>query len=73
MTIGGVLTFNSFDPVNDEILATFPIYSHDDVNRVVTAAHEAAFGWQALGFTGRRKVLLTWSKLLTNELKSAQH
>ncbi len=69
MTIGGVLTFNSFDPVNDEVLGTFPIYSQDDVNRVVTAAHEAASGWQGLGFTGRRKVLLAWSKLLTDRIE----
>jgi len=69
MTIGGVLTFNSLDPVNDEILATFPVYTQDDVSRVVTAAQEAAPGWQVLGFSGRRKVLLTWSKLLTDRIE----
>ena len=68
MTIGGVLTFNSLDPVNDEIVATFPIYTQDDVSRVVTAAAEAAHGWQKLGYFGRRKVLLEWSKLLTDRI-----
>ena len=62
------VTFDSYDPVNDEILATFPIYSLVDVNRVVTAAQEAAPGWQNLGFTGRKRVLLAWSKLLTDRI-----
>lgn len=64
-----ILTFNSLDPVNDEILATFPIFTQDDVNRVVTSAHEAAPGWQALCFSGRKKVLLSWSKLLTDRIE----
>lgn len=69
MTTEGVLTFNSHNPVDDEILETFPIYSQDDVTRVVTAASEAALGWQRLGFTGRRKVLLAWNKLLTDRIE----
>ncbi len=69
MTIGGVLTFNSLNPVNDEILATFPIFSQDDVARVVTSAAEAAPAWQSLGFHGRRKVLLAWGKLLTERIE----
>ena len=68
MTIGGVLTFNSLDPVNDEIIATFPIYTQEDVNRVVTATQEAAPGWRALGFSGRKRVLLAWGKLLTDRI-----
>lgn len=63
------VTFDSYDPTNDEVIATFPIYSQDDVNRVVTAAHEASPGWQGLGFTGRTKVLLSWSKLLTDRIE----
>ena len=62
------VTFDSYDPVSDEILATFPVYSDDAVNRIVTAAHEAAQGWQRLGFAGRRKVLLAWSRLLSDRL-----
>jgi len=68
MTIGDVLTFNSLDPVNDKILATFPIYTSDDVARVVIAAREAMAGWQELGYNGRRKVLLAWSQLLTDRI-----
>lgn len=68
MTIGGVPTFNSLNPVNNEILATFPIFSHNDVARVVTSAAEAGPAWQSLGFYGRRKVLLAWSKLLTDRI-----
>jgi acyl-CoA reductase-like NAD-dependent aldehyde dehydrogenase len=68
MTIGNVLAFNSLDPVTEEIIGTFPIYSQDDVKRVVTSAHEAASDWRALGYSGRQKVLLAWSKLLTNRI-----
>jgi acyl-CoA reductase-like NAD-dependent aldehyde dehydrogenase len=68
MTIGGVLTFNSLNPVNDEIIGTFPIYTQDDVNRVVTSTQEAASGWRALGYSGRKRVLLAWSKLLTDRI-----
>jgi len=66
--MGTFVTFESRNPVNDEVLETFPVYTHDDVNRIVTSAHEAAPGWQGLGFTGRRKVLLAWSKLLTDRI-----
>lgn len=68
MTTVGVVTFDSLNPVNNEILATYPIYTQDDVQRVVTSAREASLGWQALGFSGRRKVLLAWSKLLTDRI-----
>lgn len=68
MTTVGVATFDSLNPVNNEVLETYPIYSHEDVQRVVTSAHEASPGWQSLGFSGRRKVLLTWSKLLTDRI-----
>jgi len=64
-----LVTFDSYDPVSDEILATFPIYSQDDVNRIVTSAREAAPRWLALGYAGRRKVLLTWSKLLADRIE----
>lgn len=67
--MGTFATFNSLDPVNDEILATFPIYTQEDVSRVVVAAREAATGWLALGFSGRRKVLLGWSKLLADRIE----
>ena len=66
--MGALLSFNSFNPVNDEVIATFPIYTQDDVARVLTSAREAAPKWQALGYFGRRKVLLEWSKLLTDRI-----
>lgn len=68
MTTVGVATFDSLNPVNDEVLASYPIYSQDDVQRVIASAQEAALGWRGLGFPGRRKVLLTWSKLLTDRI-----
>jgi acyl-CoA reductase-like NAD-dependent aldehyde dehydrogenase len=68
MTIGDLFTFNSLDPVDDKIIATFPIYTQDEVNQAVTTAHEAAAAWRTLGFSGRKKVLLAWSKLLTDRI-----
>jgi acyl-CoA reductase-like NAD-dependent aldehyde dehydrogenase len=68
MTTVEVTTFNSLNPVDSEILATYPIYTEYDVQRVVTSAREASLGWQALGFAGRRKVLLAWSKLLIDRI-----
>jgi acyl-CoA reductase-like NAD-dependent aldehyde dehydrogenase len=68
MTIGDVFTFNSLDPVTEEIIGTFPIYTKDQVNDAVTAAQLAARGWRTLGFTGRKHVLLAWSKLLTDRI-----
>lgn len=68
MTTVEVATFDSLNPVNNSVLATYPIYSQDDVQRVVTSAQGACGGWRLLGFSGRRKVLLTWSKLLTDRI-----
>lgn len=68
MTTVGADTFDSLNPVDSEVLANYPIYTQYDVQRVVTSAREASPGWQALGFSGRRKVLLAWSKLLTDRI-----
>jgi acyl-CoA reductase-like NAD-dependent aldehyde dehydrogenase len=68
MTIGVVDTFDSLNPVDSQVLATYPIYTQYDVQQVVTSAQEASPGWQALSFPGRRKVLLAWSKLITDRI-----
>ena len=69
MATEGALTFDSLNPVDDKILGTYPIYGQGEVTHVVTAAAAAAAAWQALGFSGRRKVLLAWSQLLIDRIQ----
>jgi aldehyde dehydrogenase (NAD+) len=57
-------TFNSHYPVTGEVLASYEITERDEVNLAVDLARDASAAWVALGFAGRRKVLLRWSKLL---------
>ena len=57
-------TFNSHYPVTGEVLASYEITERDEVNLAVDLARDASVAWVALGFAGRRKVLLRWSKLL---------
>jgi aldehyde dehydrogenase (NAD+) len=57
-------TFNSHYPVTGEVLATYEITDRDEVNLAVDLARDASYAWVAMGFAGRRKVLLRWSKLL---------
>ena len=61
-------TFDSINPVSGEVLATFPVDSKDIVSLVVETAHEALYQWQHLGFKGRKKVLLDWSKYLISHV-----
>ena len=61
-------TFDSINPVSGEVLATFPVDSKDIVSLVVETAHEALYQWQHLGFKGRKKVLLEWSKYLISHV-----
>ena len=61
-------TFDSINPVSGEVLATFPVDGKETVSLVVETAHEALYQWQHLGFKGRKKVLLDWSKYLINHV-----
>lgn len=68
MTTSGVLTFDSLNPVTNEVLASFPIHNEEDVQSAVSAAREESIKWQELGFDGRRKVLMAWCKLLIDRI-----
>lgn len=57
-------TFNSHYPVTGEVLASYEITERDEVNLAVDLARDASAAWVAMGFAGRKKVLLRWSKLL---------
>jgi acyl-CoA reductase-like NAD-dependent aldehyde dehydrogenase len=66
--IASPTTFDSLNPVTSHVLFTFPIDSAEKVNHVVSQAQLAAPDWVALGYVGRRKVLLAWAKLLTDRI-----
>jgi len=56
--------FNSYNPVTGEAVGTYPIYSAKAVAEVVDYARNASVSWDALGFSGRKKVLLAWSSYI---------
>ncbi len=62
-------TFNSFNPASGEIIGRYPIFTAKEVATVVTRAHEASKGWIELGFSGRKKVLLAWSRYIINNIE----
>ena len=61
-------TFDSLNPVTGEVLATYEVQSQESVEAAVERARSATLAWTGLGFQGRRKVLLAWSKLLIKNL-----
>jgi acyl-CoA reductase-like NAD-dependent aldehyde dehydrogenase len=63
-------TFESLNPVNGEIVGKFPIHSEKEVYAAVTLATDAAVRWNELGFRGRRKVLMAYSRLILCEIDS---
>ncbi len=68
MVIHADKTFDSHFPVTGEVLASYPINTDAQVNEAVSSARSVAHKWGKLGFDGRRKVLLSWSKLLINRI-----
>ena len=67
MVLSDTSTFNSHNPVDDDVIASHDIYSEAAVRTAVERARNAAHEWRELGFRGRRKVLLKWSDdLLAN-------
>lgn len=61
-------TFNSHYPVTNEIIGSYEVTDRAEVDLAVDLARDAAAHWIALGFSGRRKVLLRWSKLLMSRI-----
>jgi acyl-CoA reductase-like NAD-dependent aldehyde dehydrogenase len=61
-------TFDSLNPVTNQVLFTFPVDSAEKVNHVVSEAALASRDWAKLGYGGRRKVLLEWANLLTDRI-----
>ena len=61
-------SFDSHNPVDGTVLGSYPNTSAADVNEAVARARGASLAWQALGFRGRRKVLLKWASLITKQV-----
>jgi acyl-CoA reductase-like NAD-dependent aldehyde dehydrogenase len=61
-------TFSSHIPATGEVFKQFSNTSREDVFRAVTMARSASMSWQALGFDGRKKVLLAWCSAITRRV-----
>jgi len=70
MVLSDTSTFNSHNPVTDEVITSYEIYSEAAVHAAVERARNAAQEWRELGFRGRRKVLLKWSDDLLAHIDS---
>ena len=67
MALSKTATFDSLNPVTNEVIASHEIYSEEAVKAAVDRARAASLEWRDLGFRGRRRVLLKWSSdLLAN-------
>ncbi len=67
MVLSDTSTFTSHNPVTDEVITSYEIFSEVAVRGAVDRARAATQEWRELGFRGRRKVLLKWSNdLLLN-------
>ena len=60
--------FDSLNPVDGTVLASYPNTSAAEVSAAVDRARAASLAWQALGFRGRRKVLLKWAAEITKKV-----
>src|ERR1700685_2846190 len=58
-------SFDSLNPATSEVIATFGVFSEDDVAQTVEGAHEAASWWASLSWAERRTRLLAWKSYLT--------
>lgn len=60
--------FNSHNPVTEEVVGAYPMTSKQEVFALVAHARTASVKWQALGFKGRKKILLMWSALIIKNI-----
>jgi acyl-CoA reductase-like NAD-dependent aldehyde dehydrogenase len=56
----GTQTFDTLNPATSEVIATFPVFSEQDVADTVERAQEAATWWAGLGWKDRQQRLLAW-------------
>jgi len=60
--------FPSHNPATGEVIGTYRNASVEDVNAAVARAHASSRAWQALGFAGRKKVLVAWDAVISKRL-----
>ena len=60
--------FPSHNPATGEVIGTYRNASAEEVNAVVARAHASSRAWQALGFAGRKKILVAWDAVITKRL-----
>ncbi len=51
------MTIQTINPATEEILETFEVYSHEQINEALNQAHEAFLSWRSLAFEERAKYL----------------
>jgi acyl-CoA reductase-like NAD-dependent aldehyde dehydrogenase len=68
MNLSTQTQFPSHNPVTGEVIAQFRNFTREEVMDAVNRAQNAKVGWQALGFNGRKKVLLQWCGALTKRI-----
>jgi acyl-CoA reductase-like NAD-dependent aldehyde dehydrogenase len=61
-------TFDSLNPRDGSVLASYPILDAEAVQAAVGRAQLAARWWAGLGFAGRSKLLRQWAALLTRRM-----
>jgi acyl-CoA reductase-like NAD-dependent aldehyde dehydrogenase len=61
-------TFDKHDPTTGEVIAQYKNFTPGEVFATVASAKEASIKWQALGFSGRKKVLRNWAALITSRI-----
>jgi len=63
-----VETFDSLDPSNGQVLASYPVQSAEEVRAAVARAREAAAWWQAQRWDGRRTHLKAWKGVIARRI-----
>jgi acyl-CoA reductase-like NAD-dependent aldehyde dehydrogenase len=51
------MTIQTINPATEEILETFEVYSHEQINEALNQAREAFLSWRSLAFEERAKYL----------------
>ena len=62
-------SFNSYNPVTNKIIGTYPIQLDREVDQVVAQARLVSSKWVNLGFNGRKKTLLAWSSYIIKNIE----
>lgn len=65
---GSAATFDSLNPRDGSVLASYPVHDAEAVQAAVGRAQLAAHWWAGLGFAGRSKLLRQWAALLTRRM-----